>query len=271
MNEQQVADLFSEQLDRMLQGEPPALPAEAGDLPELLDLGRQYSQMGFRAGFAGQAAFQAQMASWFGANVAAPATLLGLSKSWFISLSVVLLAVGTGLGFMFLGTPQLGDPGYKADTVPEKAMETPGPMPVERLEDKLETGQPPISNSLEDVIPVATTSLEDMVPGATVTLEETVPLTSTSVPDSPASPAELSLPDAESEDGSQDETNSGGDGQTGGNHADNQGDSDGSEAGDHNRGHGNDRDGHDEENPGHGGSGSSGNHHNRGNQRGKGN
>lgn len=177
MNEQQVADLFSAQLDRMLQGEPPVLPAEAGDLPELLDLGRQYSHIGFQAGLAGQAVFQAQMASWFGPTLASPATVLGLSKGWFISLSVILVALGTGLGYIFLGPPLTGDPGHKADPVPEKALEMPAPAPVESLEDAVETGQPPVSNSLEDIIPAATTSLEDVVPQKTVTLEETLPLT----------------------------------------------------------------------------------------------
>jgi hypothetical protein len=37
MNEQQLADLFSEQLDRLLEREAIDLPPEAGDVPELLN------------------------------------------------------------------------------------------------------------------------------------------------------------------------------------------------------------------------------------------
>ena len=67
MNEQQLADLFSEQVDHMLDGESTAMPPNVEDLPELLDIvGQATSQTEFQAGSAAQATFQSQLAGWFG-------------------------------------------------------------------------------------------------------------------------------------------------------------------------------------------------------------
>lgn len=97
MNEQQLADLFSEQVDRMLNGESVQLPDDAGDLQSLLDT-VQPTQTQFQASSTAQAAFQSQLASWFGlANGGIP-MILGLSKAWFISIVVaVTVFVGGGL------------------------------------------------------------------------------------------------------------------------------------------------------------------------------
>ena len=84
MNEFQFADLFSEQIDRMLQGERPEGVSNVDDLQELLELGKHISQTQFQASTATQAAFQSQLTSWFGiANGGSPMTILGLSKAWF--------------------------------------------------------------------------------------------------------------------------------------------------------------------------------------------
>lgn len=101
MNEQELADLFSEQIDRMLQGERPDIPAEVDDLPELLALGNQISQTQFQASSTAQAMFQSQLASWFGLiNGGSLMTILGLTKAWFVSIIVTAIAVVTGTGLI---------------------------------------------------------------------------------------------------------------------------------------------------------------------------
>ena len=100
MNEQELADLFSEQIDGMLQGQTPNAGSGIEDLSELLTLGDQLSQTQFQAGAGAQAAFHSQLANWFGlANGGSPMTILGLSRAWFISI-VVTTVVIVGLGFI---------------------------------------------------------------------------------------------------------------------------------------------------------------------------
>lgn len=65
MNEQEVADFFSEQVDRMLGGQMPGILPEEGTLQELLTLAEQLAQVEFQASPAGQAAFQNRLATWF--------------------------------------------------------------------------------------------------------------------------------------------------------------------------------------------------------------
>ena len=60
MNEQYTADLFSEQLDRVLVGQDPVLASEFGDLEELLSLGEQMSQVNFQPNDAMQPAHRSQ-------------------------------------------------------------------------------------------------------------------------------------------------------------------------------------------------------------------
>ena len=96
MNEQQLADLFSEQIDRMFENEALAALAEIDDLQELLNLGNQISTTQFQASPAVQAVFQSQLAGWFGlANGGSPMVILGLSKVWFISI-IVAVVIGFG-------------------------------------------------------------------------------------------------------------------------------------------------------------------------------
>lgn len=63
MNEQQLADLFSEQIDRILQGETSHVAPDIDDLQELLELGNQILQTKFQVGSAIHAVFQSQLAS----------------------------------------------------------------------------------------------------------------------------------------------------------------------------------------------------------------
>jgi hypothetical protein len=100
MNEQELADLFSEQLDRLLAGGSPDLPPNAGELQDLLNIVKPAtSQTGFHAGSAAQAAFNNQLAGWFGLTTGgSPMTILGLSKVWFLSIvSTIVVVVGGSL------------------------------------------------------------------------------------------------------------------------------------------------------------------------------
>lgn len=96
MNEQQLADLFSEQIDRMLEGGTLETHSDVDDLQDLLELGNQISHTQFQASAAAQLAFHSQLAAWFGlANGGSPMTILGLTKVWFISI-IVAVMVGAG-------------------------------------------------------------------------------------------------------------------------------------------------------------------------------
>lgn len=101
MNEQQLADLFSEQVDRLLNGEPVTVSSHNNELQELLDIvGKPTVNHQFQAGSAAQVAFQSQLAGWFGSiNGGTPMTILGLSKTWFISIIIatVIIVGGGGL------------------------------------------------------------------------------------------------------------------------------------------------------------------------------
>ncbi|GAB4456928.1 MAG: hypothetical protein Kow0031_37950 [Anaerolineae bacterium] len=102
MNEQQLADIFSEQLDLLLNEQPVTLPAEAAELQELLGFGQQFAGVQFQPSAAAQAAFQGQLATWFptgaGISGAAAASVLGIPKN----LVVILLVSGSGLGLAAL-------------------------------------------------------------------------------------------------------------------------------------------------------------------------
>lgn len=101
MNEQELADLLSEQIERMLQGETDLASTNIEDLQGLLDLGERFSQTQFQASSAARATFQSQIAGWFGAtNGGAPTAILGLSKVWLISIIITVVVVITGLGFI---------------------------------------------------------------------------------------------------------------------------------------------------------------------------
>ncbi|HMR65976.1 MAG TPA: hypothetical protein PKE64_18360 [Anaerolineae bacterium] len=107
MTEQQLADLFSDQVDRLLQGQRAELPPEAADLAELLALVKPATKTEFRVNPATQMAFEQQITTWFGeAPGGSTMTILGLSKTWFISILVVVVLV-SGTGFIGLITASL--------------------------------------------------------------------------------------------------------------------------------------------------------------------
>lgn len=262
MNEQQLADLFSEQLDRLLQGQEVTLPAEAGELHELLGLGQQFAQISFQPSVAAQAAFVAQLIAWFEVGAATgSAVIWGLSKLWVIGLSLAAATIGAGVGLLLLTVTVFNTPEF--DNTPQ-----PTAPAIPALAPPLETTanpEPPGAN------PTATSP---------VTAGETAPLrTPTSRSDwlSPprtatASPASslgdtIALPELAStatpEPGSATEA-AGDDEHPPGEHEtpgredeheppdlDNEDNGERpSRHGDFDRGHGNDPDGYDEDNPG---------------------
>lgn len=149
MNEQQLADLFSEQIDRMLIGEDVSLPAEAAELNDLLSLGGQLSQTQFTASTAATAAFYGQLATWFGAKGVSTATVLGIPKVLFS----ILLVTGTGLALLVVGAVtylNFADTSAptQAPTVP-KIIQPRETEPAEELEQQDESTQP----AATDVLP----------------------------------------------------------------------------------------------------------------------
>lgn len=127
MNEQELADLFSTQVDHMLHGEAVTFPPDAGELPELLDIaGRLASQAQFQASAPAQAVFQSQVTGWFGLNNGgSPMTILGLSKIWFISILVTVF-IGLGLVTVFFSSLLIFTPVSSRPASPTAATVTAG-------------------------------------------------------------------------------------------------------------------------------------------------
>jgi hypothetical protein len=100
VNEQQLADLFSKQVDGLLRGDSLSHSGAPERVQELLSLARDLSQAQFRASSAAQAAFHGQLDEWFGPTTGpmAPRPKLGgwdmLSGkviALFISIAVALV------------------------------------------------------------------------------------------------------------------------------------------------------------------------------------
>lgn len=260
MNEQQAADLFSAQLDRMLQGQEVVLPADAGDLQELLGLGQQFTQFNFQANPAAQAAFQSQLVSWFGPN-AGRLTILGIPKGLFIGLSMAVIMIGTSIGLALIAVPFLGDTIFDSQerlvpqttkppvSAPLEVPELPASSTPEGIEqpdaDASEASEPKVPATPADTIPTTTSSTGDTIPKPS--LHDTVPSDPFSlgdtIPSVPPSPTATDDSDAEVEIG-EDESISGDpdSGDTGSTAPPKDGHDD--------RGHGNEPDGYDEDNPG---------------------
>ena len=232
MNEQQLADLFSEQLDQILAGKTIAAPVE--ELSGLLNLGQQLTQVRFQASPAAQAAFQGQVTSWFGSAGGAG---LGLSKGL---LMAIMMVVGTGIGLVALVSSLLGGdlPGNSNPQVPDTSL----PAMATPVETSLPIETPPatsipvapttesvITSSEGDTLPAFSTLGDTVLTGTvaiTVTRTQDIfPLLSTTATTTPTIALDDNQPDGEDEDNP-------------------------SGMDDHDRGHGNDLDGVDEDNPG---------------------
>ncbi len=253
MNEQQVADLFSEQVDRLLGGEVVADIPGMDDWSELATLGEQLSQVGFQPTPVAQAAFNNQLASWFGPRAGGSASaFLGMSKNSLFGLGAAIMAIGAGIGLVLLmGTILPGlfslDP---ADERPAPATaESPAPVtpkapappvlgPVETNDSAPNPTMPSSPSAAGDTLPDIDSSLRDTLPSTTPHRGDTLPTataTPTPTPTSTAASASPTEPTAQYIDAVPERTDA----------------ADGSTTGkDDDRGHGNDPDRYDEDNPG---------------------
>ncbi|MBN1218869.1 MAG: hypothetical protein JXM69_08075 [Anaerolineae bacterium] len=241
VNEQQLADLFCEHIDRMLAGEvSPTPPVE--ELSDLLNLGQQLAQANFRAGPVAQAAFQSQMAGWFGSvgSGAVPPTILGVSKGLFWLISIILMAVGIGLGLIVLvGSIYTGVIFTQTDETSPVSDGT--EMPV------LTTSEPADMPTSEATEPAASVSPTEIVPPIAPPQSDTIPAATSPRGDTVVIPT--ITPEPTTEAGEYPDDVIGGDGESGdSDHSSIDNDAPGE--GDQDRGHGNDPDGIDEDNPG---------------------
>lgn len=261
MNEQQLADLFSEQIDRMLKDEAQNGSPAVDDLSEILGLGQQLTQINFQPTPVAQTAFQTQLRTWFGSTNGGLLTkILGLPKILLLVMGATL-TIGTGLGLIALiGSLFAGDVPFDANGQMDRARATGSPAPT------APGGiQPPASNTPESSDPQASATTEatesptsptpgSPTPAATSSLGDTLPPTS-SVGDTLPSSTPTAIPTDDTNDdiandgppgnGNPEENDTADDahdGETGEGAPENNGDLD--------RGHGNDLDGSDEDNPG---------------------
>jgi hypothetical protein len=238
MNEQQLADLLSEQVDQLLAGQSPPDFQGPAELSELLTLGQEMSQLSFQPGPAAQAAFQAQLTGWFGAPGGGLATILpGTPKTWLVSFVAAVTLVGAGLGLIGLlrsDSPRVETEESIEAPVTVELLATNTPLPTEAKEaaspEATAEPGPPSGNgsTVKDSLPTAAPSLGDTLPTSIPSPEPTVEET-----DEPAPPSPASLPAGSPADGEHSDT-----------------DDPTNSPGDHDRGHGNDPDGVDEDNPG---------------------
>jgi hypothetical protein len=186
MNEQELADLFSEQLDHLLQGNGDVEFPEIDDLPDLLNLGTQFSQIGFKPSLTAQAAFESQVASWFGLlnGGSSPMTILGLSKIWFISIIVVAVVVITGVGLTAVIATSMviigADVAQEATATKIATPATPGTPVADTDDDDDDGNEPPATMAAETpVVTTTTTTTATVEPPVTVTATLEVTATAT--------------------------------------------------------------------------------------------
>ncbi len=260
MNEQQIADRFSKQVDRLLAGESPVAKPGAEPFSELLNLSQQLTQVNFQAGPAAQAAFQNQVGSWFGPpNGSLTSTVLGIPKGWFLGLVAVMAGAGlVGLAVLLGTTIGLTESQHSSTTPaatdlpalvsPEQLTSSPtealSPAAASPTATKVPPSVTPEAQpqepSLQDTLPTPVPSVGDTIPTLTPTPE---PTDEELIEERPTAQA-TGGPDTDNNDNGND-----GDDRSG----------TGPPEGDHDHGHGNDPDQIDEDNPGQsGGAGGSG-------------
>ncbi|MCB0212074.1 MAG: hypothetical protein KDJ52_22215 [Anaerolineae bacterium] len=250
MNEQELAQLLSEQLDQMFEGEAIDFTAVMDELQMPLQLGQQLSAVDFPPSPVAEAAFESQLANWFGPSAGPAFPVTGLSKTGLFYTIVAL--VGVGLGVLFLLSSLLwsgsGEEVTPAVTLPATKQETTSESPAfgppineetvtvvpTASSNQVEATATKIINALEDTIPLKPNASQgDALPSATPT---------TTIVDS--SPEVVSDPNNPSSGDESEQGSSAGEGDS------NTSTTDSDPIGDHDRGHGNDADGFDEDNPG---------------------
>jgi hypothetical protein len=179
MNEQETADLFSSQIDRLLGGEPAVDLAVNGDLP-LLALGQQLTEISFQPSPTAQAAFHGQLASWFGSSGGGlSTTAFGLPKILLMSLGAALAVIGAGLGVVvlisFLWTGALFD--FSNESRPEPGV-TPQVTPNNPLTPLPALASPEVTSSPTRMPtttkPHSTSSIGDVLPDTTTSVGDTI-------------------------------------------------------------------------------------------------
>ena len=253
MNEQQMADLFSEQLDRLIAGEANVDIPGVADIPGLMTLGQQLSEVTFEPTPAAQAAFQNQLTTWFGPSGGdLVPTIFGMSKLKFLSLIAAIIAIGAGVGLIMLMGSWLFDV-----SSPEVDDELPTPLTTERpvgtTSEELnspvlgpdagtetprlttpETTPPAPTASLRDTFPGPNSSQGDTLPPPTSGRGDTLPAATVTPTSVSTEPTTVPVGTATGDVRNSDSDDEGGDG---------------IKDGDHDRGHGNDSDRLDEDNP----------------------
>ena len=252
MNEQEWAQLLSEQLDEMLEGEAVDFSTVVDELQGPLQLGQQLATVDFPPSSAAEVAFESQLANWFGPSVGPAFPTTGLTKTGFVNYAIIgLIGVGLG-GLLLLGSLLWSGSGEEvtpAATLLPTKQETMSESPTlgRPINDNTATVTPMASPTTAETVaaPQATTSLGDTIQlKPTTTVSDTLPTTTLTPPADPLAPATSG-----SDEQTGDETNADQDVSSG----DETGDSsetDSGPTGDHDRGHGNDADGIDDDNPG---------------------
>jgi hypothetical protein len=231
VKEQEVADLFSEHIDCLLRRETPPIPSGGDDLPELVSLAKQLSQVRFQASPAAQAAFQSQLGAWFGPT--SEGTRLGLKpkpRRWnmlsgkvFVLILSVVVTVVTAVTAVVIAIVVVVSGAVSGETPAPTAIPTQSPTAV-----------PPISTTVTATSPLTPTVVPTEPLTPTITPPPTLPSTIDTIQTiTVVVTVEIRVDDLI----------------PGLPPAGDNGHDDG-DAGDHNRGHGNDPDHHDEDNPG---------------------
>ena len=225
MNDQEAADLFSAQVDRLLQRETPVRIPGGGTGQELLALAQQLAQVQFQASPVAQAAFQNQLASWFGSPGPSPTSgpkfrrwnmVSGKMLAVVISILVTVVTAVATLVISIMVMVSGVIPGSRHATTTPSTPTTPA-----------------ITSTISPTLSMTAT----LVPTGTITPPATPPSTVDSIQPITVGVTIViriddlvpGLPPA----------------------GDDEHDGGGKRNGDHDRGHGNDPDHYDEDNPGH--------------------
>ena len=230
MNEEQLADILAQHLDALLAGEalPESIPDEIAHLwPVAQELADSAPAPRLEFGLSLKERLQESISGSNG-TAGAGSSFVGTHLPLFVIVGFLTLVTGLALliGAVFFGIPRL--------VIFEEA--SPMPPPVQTQQVPVELTRPSISPSaIIELTPTnaAIDSLSSPTPSATLVLDILPPITVTV-----ETGVEIQLL-PELAPGS---STSGGDEDGGG----------GGRSGDHDRGHGNDPDHHDEDNPGHG-------------------
>jgi len=234
VNEQQSADLFSQQLDRLVHGEPPTPPSPGDEgFQELLSLAGELSQVRFQASPIAQAAFQSQLESWFGPGSGPtisgpkygrwntmPGKLIALIVSILIAVTIGALTLVIAIMVVIRAVIPGATHGTPTPTLTGTPPATATTTPVSSL-----TSTPVASGTVTSTVVASPTIVSTIDTIDTITVVVTIEV---DVDDLVPGQMPHDRDDQDDDDDDHD-----------GYH-------------DHNRGHGNDPDHHDEDNPGRG-------------------